>query len=150
MIALKKLFKDIADEIKEFLSGKTIDTIFPPIVYIIGNTIFGLQVAIGLAIALAVILAVFRAFKGQSVLYALGGIVGVLVASGFALLSNNAANYFLPKVISSAFLFLLSLISLLLGRPLAAILSHLSRAWEFDWFLRKDIKPPWEGQKKGF
>lgn len=141
MIALKKLFKDIVDEVKEFLSGKTIDAIFPPIVYIIANTIFGLKVAIGLAIALAVILAVFRSFKGQSVLYALGGIIGVLIASGFALLSNNAANYFLLKVISSAFLFFLSLISLLLGRPLAAILSHLSRGWEFDWFLRKDIKP---------
>lgn len=86
-------------------------------------------------------MAIFRAFKGQSVLYALLGIGGVAIASGFAIFSDKAASYFLPKVISSGFLFLVSLVSILIGRPLAAILSHISRGWEFDWFMRKDIKP---------
>ena len=141
MINLKQLFKDIRDEVKQFATGKTIDAIFPPIVYIIGNSIFGLKIGIILALSLAVLLSIFRALKKQSILYALGGIAGVIIASGFALLSDNAASYFLPKVITSGFLFFVSLISVLLGRPLAAILSHITRGWEFDWFLRKDIKP---------
>lgn len=138
---MKVLFNDIIDEVKEFLTGKTIDAIFPPIVYVIGNNIFGLTAGISLAISIAFILAIYRAVKGQSIIYALGGIFGVGIASGFALFSNNAANYFLPRVISSGFLFLVSLISIIIGRPLAALLSHITRGWEFDWFLRKDIKP---------
>lgn len=141
MINLKQLFKDIRDEVKQFATGKTIDAIFPPIVYIIGNSIFGLKTGIILALALAGLLSIFRALKKQSILYALAGMLGVIIASGFALVSDNAASYFLPKVITSGFLFLLSLASLVLGRPLAALLSHLTRGWEFDWFLRKDIKP---------
>ena len=31
----KKLLKDIWDELKQFLSGKTIDALIPPIIYII-------------------------------------------------------------------------------------------------------------------
>ncbi len=141
MTALKQLFKDIVDEIKEFTSGKTIDAVFPPIVYIIGNSIFGLKIGIALAISLALGLSIFRTFKKQSILYLLVGMVGVIIASGFALISDNAASYFFPKVIASGFLFLLSLLSVLLGRPLAALVSHISRGWEIQWFLRKDIRP---------
>ena len=39
----KKLLKDIWDELKQFLSGKTIDALIPPIIYIIGNGLFGLK-----------------------------------------------------------------------------------------------------------
>lgn len=141
MSTLKEILKNISEEVKQFLTGKTIDAIFPPIVYVIANSIFGLKVGVILSISIASLLAILRAFKKQSILYALGGIAGVVIASGFALYSNSAANYFLPRVISSGFLFLVSLISVFLGRPLAAILSHVSRGWEFDWFLRKDIKP---------
>lgn len=138
---MKKLLKDIGDELKSFLSGKTIDAIIPPIVYIIGNNLFGLKEGIILALTLAVILAIVRMLKKESFLYAMGGIVGVALASGFALVANNAANYFLPKIIGSGALFLVSTISVLIGKPLAAILSHISRGWKFEWFLRKDVKP---------
>ncbi len=138
---MKELIKDISEEIKQFVTGKTVDAFFPPILYIIGNIVFNLKIGIILALSVALILSIFRSFKKQSVVYALAGMVGVIVASGFALASDNAANYFLPKVIASGFLFLVSLISVLVGRPLAALLSHLTRGWELDWFSRKDIKP---------
>lgn len=77
-------------------------------------------------------------------MYALGGILGVAFASGFALISDNAANYFLPKILGSADLFLLLIISLLIGKPSAAVLSYLSRGWQFDWFLRDDIKSAYQ------
>ncbi len=138
---MEKLLKDIGDELKSFLSGKTIDAVIPPIVYIIGNNLFGLKEGIILALSLAIILAIVRILKKESFLYAIGGIIGVVLASGFALVANNAANYFLPKIIGSGALFLVSTISVLIGKPLAAILSHISRGWKFEWFLRKDIKP---------
>lgn len=136
-----QLLKDIKDELMQFLSGKTVDTLIPPIIYVLVNNLAGLKIAVIAALSVALLLALFRLFKKESILYALGGIVGVVFASGIALISDNAANYFLPKILGSAGLFLLLMISLLIGKPAAAILSHLSRGWQFDWFLRKDIKP---------
>ncbi len=138
---MKELLRDALDEVRHFLTGKTIDALFPPIIYIIANNFFSLKIAVILALSTAVLLGVFRLFKKESILYALGGIIGVGIASGFALLADNAANYFLPKVINSVFLFALSLVTVLIGRPLAAMLSHISRGWDFKWFMRKDIKP---------
>lgn len=138
---MKKLLNDIADELKQFLSGKTIDAIFPPLVYLIGNSLFGLRIGVILAISLALILGMVRAYRKESVVYALGGTLGVLIASGFALFADSAASYFFPRVLSSGFLFLAALISILIGRPLAAILSHITRGWNFQWFMRRDIKP---------
>lgn len=133
--------KDIGDELRQFLSGKTLDVVLPPIIYVIGNNLFGLKEGIILALSVAAILALFRVFKEESVLYALGGIGGVVLASGLALVADNAANYFLPKIIASGVFFLVAIISVFMGKPIAAILSHISRGWEFDWFLRADIKP---------
>lgn len=138
---MKQLLKDIGDELKQFLSGKTIDALIPPIVYLIGNNLFGLKAGVILALSLALILGLTRLVKKESIMYALGGIGGVAIASGFALMAGNAANYFIPKILGSGALFLVSLISVLAGRPLASIVSHVSRGWDWDWFKRKDIKP---------
>lgn len=138
---MKQLLKDIGDELKQFLSGKTIDALIPPIIYIIGNNLFGLIEGVILALSVAVILGVRRLFKKQSILYALGGIGGVALASGFALIADNAANYFLPKIIGSGALFLISIVSVFIGKPLAAVISHISRSWDWEWFKRDDIKP---------
>ncbi len=139
-----KILKDIKDELQQFLSGKTIDALIPPIVYLIINNLAELKTAVISALSIAILLALFRVFKKESVLYALGGIIGVAFASGFALISDNAANYFLPKILGSGGLFLLFIISLLIGKPAASILSHLSRGWQFDWFMRDDIKPAYQ------
>lgn len=138
---MKEWIKNIGDEVKQFTTGKTIDAVLPPIVYIIGNSIFGFKVGIVFAILIASILSIFRFFKRQSIIYVLGGMTGVIIASLFAIVSDNAASFFLPKVIGSGFLSLVSLISVMVGRPLAALMSHITRGWEFDWFLRPDIKP---------
>lgn len=139
-----KILKDIQDELGKFLSGKTVDTIVPPIVYLLMNNLFTLKIAIGSSLIIAVMFSIYRLFKKESILYALLGISGVVIASVFALFSDNSTNYFLPKIIGSGFLFLGILISLLIGRPAAAILSHLSRGWTFSWFMRKDIKPAYQ------
>lgn len=138
---MNKILIDIKDEIKQFVTGKTIDALFPPIVYVIGNSFFGLNIGIILSISLAILLALIRLYKKQSFLYALGGIVGILIASSFAYFADNAVNYFLPKVLTSGFLFILSLFSLIIDKPLAIWMSHLSRGWNLKWFFRPDIKP---------
>ncbi len=138
---MKQVLKDLVDEVKNFTKGKTIDAIFPPIVYVIGNRFFDLKWGILLALILAGILAIKRILKKENFLYAILGMGGVLIASGFAYLAGNAANYFLPRVITSGFFFLVALGSLIIGKPMAALASHITRGWDFSWFLRKDVKP---------
>ena len=93
-----QLLKDIKNELKQFLSGKTVDALIPPIIYVLVNNFFGLKIAVIAALGVTILLALFRLLKKESIMYALGGIVGVAFASGFALISDNAANYFLPKI----------------------------------------------------
>lgn len=136
-----KLLQDILDELKEFLNGKTIDAIAPPIIYIIMNNFLPLNQSVLFALTVAGAFAIVRLIRKESILYALGGTVSVGFASALALLSNNAANYFLPKIFGSGLLFIALLVSLVIKKPAAAVLSHLTRGWSFAWFMRKDIKP---------
>lgn len=135
------LLNEIFKEIKSVIGGKTIGAIFPPIVYALANSIAGLGWGVASAVATALIIGLTRYLRGQTIKYALGGLAGVIIASGFAYYAGNAANYFLPRVISSGFLFLVAIGSLIIGKPMAAIVSHLSRGWEISWFMRKDVKP---------
>jgi hypothetical protein len=138
---LKFNWQEIWEELKSVLSGKTIDALIPPIVFVIVNGLFGLEAAVISALALAVLLGIFRLIRKQSWVYALGGLLGVGLAAGLALLTQQAASYFIPAMISSALFVLAALVSNLIGKPLAAWVSHLTRGWPLAWFWRGDIKP---------
>lgn len=133
--------KEIFEELKSVLSGKTIDAILPPIVYVIVNTLFGLLPAVIAALLFALVLGAIRIFKGQKWVYALGGLLGVGIAAGLALLTRNAASYFIPAMVSSGVFLMVAVVSNLIGKPLAAWLSHLTRSWPLDWFWRSDVLP---------
>lgn len=132
---------EVREELKSVLSGTTIDAILPPVVFAVVNGLAGLDVAAGVALILAVGLGGIRLVRKQAWQYALGGLAGVGLAAGLALVTRNAASYFLPAIIGSGLLFLLTFISLLIGKPLAAWVSHLTRGWPLVWFWRKDVKP---------
>lgn len=133
--------QEINEELKSVLSGRTVDALLPPIVFVVINAIFSLHVAVIAALGLALFLAVWRLLKRQSWTYALGGLLGVGLAAGLAFLRQDAASYFLPAIISSAVMAIVALVSLVLGKPIAAWLSHLTRGWPMDWFWRADVKP---------
>lgn len=133
--------KEIWEELKSVLSGKTIDALLPPIIFVIVDAIFGLDVAVIAALGLAVLLGGYRLIRGQTWGYALGGLLGVGLAAGLALLTRNAASYFIPAMISSGLFMLAAVISNLLGKPLAALASHLTRGWPLEWFWREDVRP---------
>lgn len=138
---MKINLQEIWEELKSVLSGSTIDALLPPILFVVVNGLFGLQAAVISALSLAVALAALRLFRKQSWGYALGGILAVGLAAGLALLTQEAASYFIPAIISSALITLAALISNLIGKPLAAWASHLTRGWPLEWFWRKDVKP---------
>lgn len=138
---MKLKWREVGEELKSVLSGSTIDALLPPIFYAIVNSIFGLVPGVIAALGLAVLLGVLRLVKRQKWQYALGGILGVGLAAGMALLTRNAASYFIPAIVSSAVLFLAALVTNLIGKPMSAWVSHLTRGWPIEWFWRADVKP---------
>jgi len=138
---MSALAKDLLEEIKMVAKGKTIDAIIPPFVFAIVNNLLGLYPAIVIAIGVAILFSLYRFRKKQSLKYAIGGTFAVVIASGFALLSGNANSFFFPRIITSGFLFLLAIFTIIIGKPMAAWASHLFRGWEWEWFTRKDVKP---------
>ncbi|MDW7669454.1 MAG: DUF3159 domain-containing protein [Bacillota bacterium] len=132
---------EIKDEIKTVLSGSTIDAILPPILFVIINNLLGITAAIIFALILSLILGIKRIINKESWKYAFGGFLIVSLAAGLALITKNASNYFIGAAIGSGVFFILALISLFIGKPMAAYASHISRGWPLDWFWRKDIKP---------
>jgi hypothetical protein len=70
--------------------------------------------------------------------------VGVIVAAGFAVIAGNAKDFFLPSLISGGFLLILCVMTLIIKKPLAAWVSHLTRGWTKSWFWRSDILPAYQ------
>ncbi len=137
-------FKEIKDEIKTVLSGSTIDAILPPLLFVIINNILGISAAIISALVLSLVLGIKRILNKESWKYAFGGFIIVSLAAGLALITKNASNYFIGAAVGSGVFFIAAVVSLLLGKPMAAYASHLSRGWPLDWFWRKDIKPAYK------
>ena len=133
--------KEIYEELRSVLSGKTLDAMIPTFAFVIANSLFNLNVAIISSITLSFILGLIRVVRKQTIVYAFVGLLGVLFASALAFLAQNATNFFLPGIISSLFIVIAALISLIIGKPIAAYASHITRAWPLQWFWRKDVKP---------
>jgi len=138
---MKKLIIELKEELKMVLSGKTLDAIVPPFIYLFANGRFGLTAAVLVASFTALAFGLYRVYKKQNWVYALGGFSGVSLAGILALIADNASNYFLPGIITNALILLLALISLMFDKPMAAYASHLTRGWKLSWFWLKSIKP---------
>ena len=114
------MFREILEELNSVLKGKTMDAILPPLLFVLVQSRTTLLNAVILAIALSLVIGFYRLFKRQAIGYAFGGLITVLIASGFALFANNASNYYLPGILSTSFLFIVMLISVIMDKPLAA------------------------------
>ncbi|HKK83150.1 MAG TPA: DUF3159 domain-containing protein [Atribacterota bacterium] len=133
--------KEILEEINSIISGKTLDALLPPLIFVLINSVSGLNMAVVISLGFAIFFSIIRLVRKQNWKYALGGLVGVSLASGLAYLTRNPALYFIGPVLSSSLLLFLALASLLAGKPLAAWASHLSRGWPLKWYWRRDVKP---------
>jgi drug/metabolite transporter (DMT)-like permease len=141
---MKKLLKEIIQELNFVLKGKTLDTLLPPLVFIISLNQFDLKTAILASLILSFLLLLIRFLKKEKVFYALLGLIGILIASVFSILGNNPKTFFIPDVLGSFFVVLLVVYTLIVKRPLAIYASHLTRGWPLDWFLRKDVLPAYK------
>lgn len=133
--------KELIEELQSVLQGKGIDTVLPPLLFAITNNFASLLVASILSIGVAFIIGILRWRKKQVWYYALAGFLGVTFSATFAILADNAKNYFLPGIVGSVLFSVGILLTLLIGKPLVALASHLTRGWPLPWFWRNDVKP---------
>jgi hypothetical protein len=135
--------KELAQEFRNVFSRRTntADTIIPPLLYALVNMLAGLVPAALSALVLAVILTVLRLAQKQSWYYAISGLILTLLAAGLAWFTQNAASFFLPDLITSGTLLVVSILSIWAGKPLAAWSSHLTRAWPKEWYWLPNICP---------
>jgi hypothetical protein len=118
-----------------------LDTVLPPVLFLMLNGLAGFRAAMIGALALSTLISVLRLRRGQSVLYALGGMGSVGLAIALALLLGRSEGYFLPGIINGGLTVALTLVSLLIGKPIVAWTSYLARRWPLDWYWHPRVRP---------
>jgi len=135
--------QEIWEELKTVFSGRgnLFDSILPPLVFLIANSLWGSQTAIWASLISVAILSVLRILKRQSLRYALGGLAVALLAFTLTVWVGRQEARFLPAIINGIVTTLALLISLLLKRPLAAYSSYLMRRWPLQWYWLENVRP---------
>lgn len=134
---------DIREEIKSlFVGDRTLgDSFAPPLLFVLVNAVWNIELAAGMAIAAGAAVAMWRIRKGQQIIYAIAGIAGVAFAAFLALRSGRAETYFLPGIISTIAYAAGTLISILVKRPLSGWTGWAYRRWPLGWYWRDDVRP---------
>lgn len=136
--------QELINELKLVFSGRGsrwLDSLLPLFVFLVLIPITSDETAIYSGAALAVSFILFRLFKRDALVYALGGLGSVLLAGVFVQLSGTAAGFVLPGLISGAITIVLCIVSVLFNRPLVAWTSFIARRWSRGWYWHPKVLP---------
>ena len=131
------------DELRSQFMGqnKLLDAVLPPGIFMIVNSLWGLQAALFTAVGTAAVFSAVRLMRREKLWFSLSGLLSVFVAAGFAWWMSRAEGFFLPSILSNTALVLISLLSVLLKKPLMAWISHYSRGWPRAWYWHPRVRP---------
>jgi hypothetical protein len=133
---------ELIEEFRAVFRGrKVLDSLLPPLLFLLLNAWVGLGWAAAGALLMAAAFALWRLARHQPPGYALGGLGGVALAILIALLLGRAEGYFLLGILGNGGTLLLALASVLLRRPLVAWTSLLARRWPRDWYWHPRVRP---------
>jgi hypothetical protein len=135
--------RELLEELNDVLLKRSgwVDTLLPPIVFLLLNSLIGFPVSLWGALGVALLLLIFRGIRGQSLRYSFGGVAGVGLSALIAWLLGGAEGYFLPGIISGAFTVVLCLVSVIVKRPLVAWTSFVTRRWPMEWYWHPRVRP---------
>ncbi len=136
--------KELQEEFRAVFSGKgarLIDSLVPPLVFLVANPLVGLEFALWGAVGTAAVFALYRIWKKENLVYAAGGLGGVLLAALFVRLSGSDTGFFLPGLISGAVTVVLCVVSVVINRPLVAWTSFITRRWPLEWYWHPRVLP---------
>ncbi|MFE2375836.1 DUF3159 domain-containing protein [Streptomyces sp. NPDC059398] len=108
----------------------------PVLAFVVANNLGGLKVSIVAALSVAVAIGVERLVRKESVLPAIGGMFGVVIAVGIVWLTGSAKDYFLIGIWASLAGAVLCVLSVLVRWPLAGVVWNVTArkgsAWRTD------------------
>lgn len=135
--------RELTEQFRKVLSGRgnLIDSILPPLLFVLLNAIWRFEIAMWGSLGLALILTAMRLIRRQQVGYALGGVGAVVLAILVARFLGRAEGYFLPNIITGALTALACLVSVITRRPLVAWTSHFARRWPQEWYWHPRVRP---------
>jgi hypothetical protein len=134
--------RELLDELRLVTNGVgLLDTILPPVLFLLLNGLAGFQAAMYGALSTALLIAVLRLRRKQSLVYALAGMGSVALAITLALLLGRSEGYFLPGIVNGGITVALALVSLLIRKPMVAWTSYLARRWPLDWYWHVQVRP---------
>ncbi len=129
---------DIKQEMLKGIGGPIgmLYSVLPVVVFALTVPFLSLTAAIGGAVAVAVALAVFRMWRGEKLMSALGGVFGVAAAGGVAAATGSANDFFLIGIWASLAGAVVLFVSLVLRRPLTGVIWNAvhggANAWRED------------------
>ena len=134
---------ELTGELKRIFSGdrNIIDSIIPPLIFVIINATIGFDAAMLSALVVAISLGVVRLIRRQTIFSALAGVAGVVVAIIMAKYSGRNEGFFLPNIVANQLWILAILASLIIGKPLIAVGSYFLRQWPLGWYWHPQVKP---------
>jgi hypothetical protein len=140
---MKNKSHELLDEFRAVFAGRNsfLDAILPPILFLLVNGLAGFQAAMWSALGLSVVIAALRVVRKQSLIYALAGVGSVAVAIGIVWVLGKSEGFFLPGLVSGSMTLLLTVVSLVVRRPLVAWTSFLARRWTLDWYWHPQVRP---------
>ena len=136
-------FQEIIEEFRSVMSGRGgwIDSLIPPLVFIVMNALIGFDVALWVALGIAIVFVAFRILKRQSLRYAFGGVGGVIIAIIVAKFVGGAEGFFLPGIVTGLATAIICFVSIIIKRPLVAWTSYITRRWPLDWYWHPQVRP---------
>ncbi len=118
-----------------------VDTLGPTIVFVGLNAWLGLRAAAIGSVSLSLLLVAARVWRKERLLYAVSGLGGVLLGVAFALASGAAEGYFVPGIVTSVVIGVAYVISIVVKRPLIAVISAAITRWPLAWYWQDQVRP---------
>lgn len=134
-------FAELRDEFRAVLGARLLDAVLPPLLFLIANAIWGLRAAMWIALGSSILFGILRLRRNEPLTYSLLGIFSVLLAIGLVTLLGRSESFFLPGLLSDGLTVGVCLLSLLLGRPLTAWSSFITRRWHLAWYWHARVRP---------
>jgi hypothetical protein len=100
------------------------ETALPAVAFVVAYSASGsdTDIAVMVAVGVAVLFTIARLARGESVQFALSGLVGIAFAAFIASRSDKAEDFFLPGLLANAAYATAFLVSLAIGRPLVGVI----------------------------
>jgi hypothetical protein len=135
--------QELLEEFRAVVLGESnlLDTILPTIVFLVVNGTLGFRYAMWTSLLSALMVTVVRLRRRQPLQFALGGVLSVAFAISLTLVFGRAEAYFLPALLNGAIVFLVTLVSVIVRRPLVAWTSYLARRWPQGWYWHPRVRP---------